>query len=516
MTAGTSAANSLPILLRGIGIATFMLLPAWGALFSLRATEMPWVGLADLTLTSLTVAILLYWVTRLKGKMQLFVVAPFVVLFILIGYDALIYIYDSLKAELRLIGILENYKDILRLILWLSILASPILIWLFRTRILAASKATSTLFGILFIVLVAQFISAKGFATSNNNQSAKNSFAKTVVIIFDELDSDLLDAKIDQYPAFNYLEQSAALSGRVYPPSNYTHISVPSMLLGKPLIGSELIGKSILVTRKDDSRNERLPSKDDLLSIAVENGSMVSLVGWHLPYCATFTTISRCIDDAQFGVPGNHLSTIEWLYGKNSLLLRYRENRTKEKFNDVNVYSEAFFKDPRNFKLNNITDILGTLKARLNEDVASRDYDLIFAHLPCPHLPRLDGQLTQGMINDYYDNLHQCDKILDTVINALRKSEDQPWRLIVTADHWFRPGDWIRNKKPGDYPQIPRKVPFYLLANDYKAATIRISGGTNLRLPQILTALKTPNLDVENISSEIYKYDHETVFLDKF
>lgn len=188
----------------------------------------------------------------------------------------------------------------------------------------------------------------------------------------------------------------------------------------------------------------------------------------------------------------------------------------QRKFDDVNAYSEAFFKDPRNFKLNNITDILGTLKARLNEDVASRDYDLIFAHLPCPHLPRLDGQLTQGMINDYYDNLHQCDKILDTVINALRKSEDQPRRLIVTADHWFRPGDWIRNKKPGDYPQVPRKIPFYLLANDYKAATIRISGGTNLPLPQILTALKTPNLDVENISSEIYKYDHETVFLDKF
>jgi|GEM_PF-4007666 len=517
MNLGTTGANSLPILFRGIGIATFMLLPAWGALFNLRPTEMPWVGLADLTLTSLTVAILLYWVTRLKGTVQLFVVAPFIVLFILIGYDALIYLYDSLKAELRLIGILDEHKDILRLTLWFSILTSPFLIWMLRTRVVAVSKATSTLFGILFIVLLAQFIYSKGAATSSNyNQAANSSFAKTVVIILDELDSELLDAKLDQFPAFNHLEQSAALSGRVYPPSNYTHISVPSMLLGKPLIGSELIGKSILVTRKDDSRNERLPSKDDLLSIAVENGSMVSLVGWHLPYCATFTTISRCIDDSQFGVPGNHLSTIEWLYGKNSLLLRYRENRNIEKFNDVNAYSEAFFKDPRNFKLNNITDILGTLKARLNEDVASRDYDLIFAHLPCPHLPRLDGQLTKGMINDYYDNLHQCDKILDTVIKALRKSEDQPWRLIVTSDHWFRPRDWIRNMKPGDYARIPQKVPFYLLASDHKAATVRIGDGTNIRLPQILTALKTWNLDVEYILSEIYKYDHEAVFLDKF
>jgi hypothetical protein len=517
MTLGASAANSLPILLRGIGIATFMLLPAWGAMFSLRPTEMPWFGLADLTLTSLTVAILLYWVTRLKKKIQLSVVAPFVVLFILIGYDVLIYLHDSLKAELRLIGMLDNYKDILRLILWFSILAFPFLVWMFRTRIVLTSKATSTLFGILFIVLVAQFIYSKGAANSSkNNPRANSSFVKTVVIIFDELDSELLDAKLDQFPAFNHLEQSAAVSGRVYPPSNYTHISVPAMLLGKPLIGSELIGKSILVTRKNDSRNERLPSKDDLLSNAVENGSMVSLVGWHLPYCATFTTISRCIDDAQFGVPGKNLSTIEWLYGKNSLLLRYRGHRTKEKFNDVNAYSEAFFKDSRNFKLNNITDILGTLEARLYEDVGSSNYDLIFAHLPCPHLPRLDGQLTQGMINDYYDNLQQCDKILDTVINTLRRSKDQPWRLIVTSDHWFRPGDWIRNKKPGDYPQIPRKVPFYLLANDYKGTTLRIGGGTNLGLPQILTSLKTPNLDVGNISSEIYKYDQEDVFLDKF
>jgi hypothetical protein len=54
------------------------------------------------------------------------------------------------------------------------------------------------------------------------------------------------------------------------------------------------------------------------------------------------------------------------------------------------------------------------------------------------------------------------------------------------------------------------------LANDYKGATLRISGGANIRLPQILSALKTPNLDVENISGEIYKYKQEAVFLDKF
>ncbi len=517
MTSGETAANSLPILLRGIGVATFMLLPAWGAMFSLRSTEMPWVGLADLTLTSLAVAILLYWVTRLNGTIQILVVAPLVLLFILVGYDALIYIYDSLKEELRLLGILDNYKDILRLIFWISIIAFPFMICMLRKHILNAIKTTSALFGILFIVFVVQFIFAKVFATTADNyQRTNNSFAKTVVIIFDELDSELLDAKLDQFPTFNYLDQSASLIGRVYPPSNYTHISVPSMLLGKPLIGSEMIGNSMLVKRKDDSRNERLPSKDDLLSVAIREGLKVSLVGWHLPYCATFTTISRCIDDAQYGVPSNNLSVIEWLYGKSSLLWSYREHRTKEKFNDVDAYSEAFFKDPRAFNLNNIANIIGILIARLNEDVSNRDYDLVFAHLPCPHLPRLDGQPTQSMFTDYYDNLQQCDKILDTVINALSINVDQPWRLIVTSDHWFRPGDWIRNKKPRDYPQIPRKVPFYILANDYNGTNMRISGGTNIRLPQILTALKSPKLDVESIASEIYKYDHEAVLLDIF
>jgi hypothetical protein len=504
--------------LRGIGIATFLLLPAWGAMFSLRGTTMPWIGLADLIATTLAISFYYLLATSQKGKVQLIMIMPFVILSILIGYDSGIYIYDSLKAELRHIGVLAHIKENIRALLWLCIFGSLIAIWFGRKYIYEVVKGIGTLFGILFIVLVMQFSFAKiPVDYSSDNRDVTNTSQKIVILIFDELDADLLSAKLAQLPAFNHLEQSSTLVGRIYPPSNYTHISIPSMLIGKPLSGSELIGKSILVTPKDEIRNEKIPSKDDLLSIAIDKGLRVSLIGWHLPYCATFNRISRCLDDSKYGVPGRYLTTIKWIYGKNTLLLKYRESENLKKFDDIDFYAEAFFKDPRNFRLKNISKLLTELEKRLETDVAGEDYDLIFAHLPCPHLPRADGQRTQGAFKDYDDNLLQCDRILATLVSSLNTNKAQPWSLIVTSDHWFRLRDWKENNKPGDFPTSPRKVPFYYAESDFKGVPIRISDGSNIRLAQILIALtNSDSRNVGIISKEIQKFGSNTVFFDKF
>ena len=413
MTCGSPTTASRANIFRGLGIATFLLLPAWGAMFSLRGTAMPWIGLADLIGTSLAVSIYYFLATIQKGKVQLIMVLPFVVLSILIGYETMLYIYESLKAELRHIGVLDHIKDNIRTVFWFCILASLIAIWFGRNHIFEALKGIGTLFGILFILLVLQFSFAKiSFDDKTNSRHVNHATQKIVILIFDELDADLLNAKLDQLPAFKHLEQSATLVGRVYPPSNFTHISLPSMLVGKPLSGAGFFGKSILYTPKGETQNESIPAKDDLLSIAVEKGLRVSLIGWHLPYCAAFNTIARCLDDSQYGVPSTHLTTTQWIYGKNSLLLNYRDAKNIKKFNDIDLYSEAIFKDPRHFKLNNISKLLKELEGRLNEDVAGADFDFIFAHLPCPHLPRVDEQRTHGAFKDYDDNLLQCDRIL--------------------------------------------------------------------------------------------------------
>jgi hypothetical protein len=152
----------------------------------------------------------------------------------------------------------------------------------------------------------------------------------------------------------------------------------------------------------------------------------------------------------------------------------------------------------------------------LESDVANKDFDLVFAHLPCPHLPRVDGQNSKGIYNDYYDNLNHCDNIVSTTINTLRANDDRPWRLIVTSDHWFRPGDWIRNKKPGEPPPLPRMVPFYLLENGYNDTPVRIAEGSNIRLQQVISIINNRQINIDRVKAEILKHDIESVLLDRF
>jgi hypothetical protein len=89
--------------------------------------------------------------------------------------------------------------------------------------------------------------------------------------------------------------------------------------------------------------------------------------------------------------------------------------------------------------------------------------------------------------------------------------------LIVTSDHWFRPRDWITNKKPGDFPISPRKVPFYFAENDFKGVTMRISDGSNIPLAQIFVALTAGGSDVaEKIAKEIQHFGSDAILLDRF
>lgn len=518
MKSGSLTTDSFANIFRGLGIATFLFLPAWGAMFSLRETVMPWIGLADLIGTSVVVSIYFFWVSSLKGKLKFFMLIPFLILFILIGYDSVIYIYDSLKAEFRKLGILDFIKNNISIAFGFCGLPAVIVIWYCRKKTFAIKNVFGTLFGILFILLILQFVILKTFYEHKENRFISNNPSqKIVILIFDELDGDLLDAKISQLPAFKHLEQTAALVGRVYPPSNYTHISVPSMLVGKPLSSADFIGKSILFTLKDEANNKKIPNKEDLISFALDKGMRVSLIGWHLPYCAAFIQVERCIDDSLNGVPGTNLTTTQWLYGKNSFLLMYRDKKNKEKFEDIDLYSERIFNDPRLFKLKNISNTFKELNERLYTDIAGSEYDLIFAHLPCPHLPRLDSKQTQGVFKDYDDNLIQCDLMLQTILNSLQKNNEQTWKLIVTSDHWFRARDWIENMKPGELPPSARKVPFYFTESYFTGNRRFVNNGSNIRLAQIFIKLSEKSINItKEIKEEIEIFGQEFVLLDKF
>jgi hypothetical protein len=517
-------AGNLITPLKATGVATFLLLPVWGAMFSLRAEDMPWTGLADLVATSMAIAFYVYWSITLSRSARVIFMIPLAAFIVVIGFDSLLYLYDSARFEINLLSPSEPVKYILRRLFLVSIFLTPLALWIFRLQVIPIVNGLVTLLGILFLLLISQFVVTKNLAFYNERTAHlkneitqyKNVNPKIVILIFDELDSELLRKKISMFPGFYYLEREAVLKGDVYPPANYTHISVPSMLVGSPLRGSQVVGKSILVYPEGEEGYKRLASTENLISMMRHQGFQVSVIGWHLPYCANFAWVIRCIDDAQFGVPGTHLTSLEWLYGKSALLFKFRESIIQKKIKDIDAFGDAFFKDPRNFKLNKIGDVLKTLKTRLAEDTADENYDLIFAHLPCPHLPRLDGKFSKGLVPDYYENLMECDGVINETVRSLNAHRERPWRLIVTSDHWFRPGDWVRNTRPGEYPQFPKKVPIYIADGSKSLVATRLDGGSNVRLPQVVKLLAQPNIEIEKVKHQLLKYDRESVYVEKF
>ena len=501
----------------GIGGATFLLLPVWGAVLSLRPTQMAWATLVDVGATTIAFALIYLGTVRLGRVWQIVVGVLLAVVFCLVGYDSINYIYDSLRGELISYGILDQYKPVLRITIYFIGLAAALLVIFKRAQVIAGIKGFGHLLWILFSIFVLQFIYLKVVSDwyVKKNSSLSTITNPVIVLVFDELDSDTLEASLDKLPAFKALAARARIVGSVYPPSNYTHISLPAMLLGHPISGSAIAGDSIFFTQTNQIESKILVASDHLFEGI--DSSLISLIGWHLPYCGLFKKIDRCIDDSSYGVPGENLTTIQWLYGKSSILFNYRNNNNLKIFGDIDAYTNHFFCDPRNFKFNNIARLLNELEQRLVTDVKSAKYALVFAHLPCPHLPRLDGAVTKGMMNDYVDNLRRCDKILESLSQVVNQKNKNPTRLLVTSDHWFRSLDWVRNGRPHAIPSAPRKVPFFYAEGDKQLAAVNISDGNNVVLAHLVRLLMREDIvDINKLLAEIKTYGPRDVKLDPF
>lgn len=511
------ASLKLDSIIYGVGGSTFLLLPVWAAIFDLRPQDMAWSSLIDISLTTFLFSLIYIGITCLNKFWRQIAYVPLLIVFCLLGYDALTYINDSLRSELILFDFLHENKSILR-VLRISIPLVVLSLIIFgRIKLLTLTKSAAKIFGIFFIVMVLQFVYSKKTNKEIIFEQKEVTYRQrpVIVIIFDELDADILESKKEQLPGFKSLTERSRISGSVFPPSNYTHISLPAMLLGAPISGSSFAGNSIFFTTKADSRIKSLSQADHLF--AGVNPSSISLLGWHLPYCGFFKKIERCMDATGYGVPGENISTVEWLYGNSSLLFNYRYKDNIKNFDNIDKYADLLFNDPRNFRRKNVGRLLNEMERRLIDDIGSGKYQLIFAHLPCPHLPRIDSEKSKGMLKDYVDNLVRCDRIMESITHVIDRDLGGSARMIVTSDHWLRSLDWIRNGHPNELPKAPQQVPFFYFDGESNTTPIKISGGNNVVLSIIVKKLLEENfVKLDSLLSIIQSYGSEITVLDKF
>ena len=274
MTRPTSRRHGWQSAAPGSALATVLLLPAWGAALSLRSTDLswlPWLQLLGLTavcgwLTALAACLprQLSWHWRWAPWFPLLLALG------LFGLDTWDYLLQSARFTLIELGWLDRHKELFRGLLWGLAAAALPGAYVLRRRWRAASDTLVLMLCALTALLATQY-AYQGLRGEPSAPTVRSGGAPTrpvVVVVFDELDSQLLTELGPELPGFRELAERARVTGNVYPPSNYTHISVPAMLTGQPLVGADTSGDTLVLAAADGKRVS-LGRHPNLLSVSV-------------------------------------------------------------------------------------------------------------------------------------------------------------------------------------------------------------------------------------------------------
>lgn len=238
-------------------------------------------------------------------------------------------------------------------------------------------------------------------------------------LIFDEFDyrwAFLNPSKSLNLIELERLRKTAFFAENAYPPAGDTLHSLPSYIMGKPVtkaVPSE-DGKLMLGFDKED-KILRFGEGPNLFSKAKEAGFNTHLIGFYHAYCSV---LGDALGGCYQCMPDHPRTVFENIMGH----LRAPLNT---------IHS---------------TSCYTPLKQRLFKLIGDRRIDLVFAHLPVPHLPgiydRFKGRFAfhlQTPAEGYLNNL----ALTDITIGEVRKEMEAAgiWEqssLLITSDHWQR------------------------------------------------------------------------------
>jgi len=316
------------------------------------------------------------------------------------------------------------------------------------------------------------------------------------------------------------LMERGLVARNAFPPGNMTRDSVPSMLLGTPLHETEYLREGMLYRRRSDGPWLKLSDSENVFRMLARDGHRVSVTGWNLAYCNSFPSVAHCVDDTPYQTPGGEVGLWDWMFGSNWLARKLAYDEFNRQVSAPEIYGEIFFNwHYRNIKLGHM---LNSLEASFLNAIHSTNYGLIYAHLPVPHLPRVDWRTgahnDTSLLADYDFNLKYCDALLQRVLAALDSAGySNGYILLITSDHWYRSLDWLQQGRAQAWPKARRSVPLLVYSsresNAAPATAVEKSFNTSGLGPVVGAMVMNQAGTYAQIATLLQNLpDHDTVF----
>lgn len=269
---------------------------------------------------------------------------------------------------------------------------------------------------------------------------------KAVVLIFDELDWDFAFQSRPVWIPMTQFDRFAREYGsysNCWPVAGETYRSLPSLATGHPWLGA-VPGRGLEVLLKAPSSGvwQTWKETNDLFVSMGSRGWRTRMVQWH-------HTLSTPFLDYRAGLTVYHQSDLPgwehatWAYQTPwGTLQRSWEGVGLSLQRTARLLRDPDYMD--DIPLRRKTMILEMLQD-LKDTLTRRRTDLVWAHLPCPHVPafwdarkgRFLESRESGVSN--LDNMAFADLILGGVREQMERQGDWDGALvIITSDHWQR------------------------------------------------------------------------------
>ncbi len=305
-----------------------------------------------------------------------------------------------------------------------------------------------------------------------------NKDKKVIWFVFDGFDPLIAFDNEELSPdlnTFSNLRKSSFEHKNAYPPSKYTSVSMPSMLIGEHPIGSNVI-KNYKIHLNTNSGLIPFDFENTIFGQFKKLGLTSAIFSNVFPYCVFMPEVNNCLsptdqDDSPpeyFWYNGisfiysikNKFDLFSRLINKKKNLEKMEKNKNKLKYeyvSDINILKKISPKIDME-KLDFFDGRDCCKEAFSYSDIKfhmeNLDKNLTFIHLFPPHTTGENNDFAESVyevsttldgrakgLGSYILNLKLTDLLLNKILKNLKEKDKKDLMIILSSDHWYRDKD---------------------------------------------------------------------------